>query len=62
MLYGDSVIKASVPAGRYAFRARRIGAQTLQDSVDVRSGYVDTVKILLGREVMCLSRAAKPQS
>jgi hypothetical protein len=62
MLYGDSVIKASVPAGRYSFRARRIGAQTLQDSVDVRSGYVDTVKILLGREVMCLSRAAKPQS
>lgn len=51
MAYGDSVLRASVPAGRYYFHARRIGAQTLQDSIDVRSGFTDTVRILLGREM-----------
>ena len=55
MVYGDSVIRVSVPAGRYYFRARRIGAETLQDSVDVRSGFADTVRILLGREMLCLA-------
>ena len=53
--YGDSVIRANVPAGRYSFRARRIGAETLQDSIDVRSGFVDTVRVSLGREMMCLA-------
>ena len=56
MPYGDSVIRVSVPAGRYYFHARRIGAQTLQDSIDVRSGCSDTVRILLGREMLCLVR------
>jgi hypothetical protein len=56
MPYGDSVIRVRVPAGRYYFRARRIGAQTLQDSIDVRSGFADTVRILLGREMLCLAR------
>ena len=51
--YSDSLIKVNVPAGRYYFRARRIGAQTLEDSIDVRSGFADTVKILLGREMFC---------
>jgi hypothetical protein len=54
MPYGDSVVRVSVPAGRYYFHARRIGAQTLQDSIDVRSGFADTVRILLGREMLCL--------
>ena len=52
--FGDSVITLTAPAGRYFFRARRVGAQTLQDSIDVRSGYADTVRVTLGREVMCL--------
>jgi hypothetical protein len=56
MPYGDSVIRVSVSAGRYYFHARRIGAQTLQDSIDVRSGFADTVRILLGREILCLVR------
>jgi len=56
MPYGDSVLRVTVPAGRYYFHARRIGAQTLQDSIDVRSGFVDTVRILLGREMLCLAR------
>jgi hypothetical protein len=56
MPYGDSVIRVSVPAGRYYFHARRIGVQTLQDSIDVRSGFADTVRILLGREMLCLAR------
>lgn len=60
MAYGDSVIRANVPAGRYYFRARRIGAQTLQDSIDVRSGFADTVRILLGREMFCLARKHYP--
>ncbi len=55
MAYGDSLIRTSVPAGRYYFRARRIGAQSLQDSIDVRSGFADTVRILLGREMLCLA-------
>jgi hypothetical protein len=53
--FADSPIKLTAPAGRFSFRVRRIGAQTLQDSVDVRSGYVDSVKVLLGREVVCLT-------
>jgi hypothetical protein len=52
--YGDSVIRVNVPAGRYFLRARRIGAETLQDSIDVRSGFADTVRVSLGREMMCL--------
>ena len=53
MAYSDSLIKVNVPTGRYYFRARRIGAQTLEDSIDVRSGFADTVRILLGREMFC---------
>jgi hypothetical protein len=56
MPYRDSILSVTVPAGRYYFHARRIGAQTLQDSIDVRSGFVDTVRILLGREMLCLVR------
>ena len=52
--FAGSPIRMTVPAGRYSFRVQRIGAQTLQDSVDVRSGNVDTVKVILGREVVCL--------
>jgi hypothetical protein len=51
--YGDSVVRVTVPAGRYYFRARRIGAQTLQDSIDVRSGFADTVRIVLVSEMLC---------
>jgi hypothetical protein len=51
--YSDSAIRVNVPTGRYYFRARRIGAQTLEDSIDVRSGFADTVRILLGREMFC---------
>lgn len=50
----DSALRMTVPAGRYYFRARRIGSQTLQDSISVRSGYVDTVRAILGREIVCL--------
>ena len=50
----DSALRITVPAGRYYFRARRIGSQTLQDSISVRNGYVDTVRAILGREVVCL--------
>ncbi len=52
--FTNSPIRVTVPPGRYSFRVRRIGAQTLQDSVDVRNGYVDTVEVMLGREVVCL--------
>jgi hypothetical protein len=53
MPFSDSVTRVNIPTGRYYFRARRIGAQTVGDSVDVRSGFADTVRILLGREKMC---------
>jgi hypothetical protein len=56
--YGDSVIRVTVPAGRYLLRARRIGAQTLQDSIDVRSGFDDTVRVTLGRECVYLETKA----
>jgi hypothetical protein len=58
--YGDSVIRVSVPAGQYYLRARRIGARTLEDSIDVRSGFADTARILLGREMLCLVRNRGP--
>lgn len=60
--FGDTVITLTIPAGRYFFRARRIGAQTLQDSIDVRSGFVDTVRVTLGREVMCLVSTSQSAS
>ena len=53
MPYGDSAVRLNLPTGRYYFRARRIGAQTLEDSIDVRSCFPDTVRILLGREMFC---------
>lgn len=53
MQYSDSAVRVNVPTGRYYFRARRIGAQTLEDSIDVRSGFADTVRIFLGREMFC---------
>ena len=52
--FARSPIKMRAPVGRYSFRVRKLGAQTLQDSVDVRSKYVDTLSVVLGREVVCL--------
>ncbi len=52
--YKDSVVTITAPAGRYVLRARRIGARTLEDSIEIRNGFVDTVKVVLGREVVCL--------
>jgi hypothetical protein len=51
--YSDSVTRVSVPAGGYYFHARRMGAQTLHGSIEVRSGFADTVKILLGQDKLC---------
>ena len=56
VIYGDSLVTLTAPAGRYLFRAREIGAQTVQDSVDVRARFADTVKVILGREVVCLDQ------
>ena len=55
-IYGDSLVTLTAPAGRYLFRAREIGAQTIQDSVAVRGSFTDTVKVILGREVVCLDQ------
>jgi hypothetical protein len=52
--YASSLTTTVVPAGRYYLRARRIAAEMLQDSMDVRSGFADTVKIVLGRDIVCL--------
>ena len=52
--FKDSVVTITAPSGRYLLRARRLGARTIMDSVDVRSGYADTVKVMLGRDVVCL--------
>jgi len=54
MPYSDSVVSITAPAGRYVLRARRIGAQTLQEPIDIRNGFADTAKVVLGREVVCL--------
>jgi hypothetical protein len=53
MPYSDSVTRVTIPTGRYYFRARRIGARTLEDSINVRNGFVDTVRVLLGRDKLC---------
>ena len=50
----DSLIRMTLPSDRYFFRVRRIASQTLQDSIDVRNGYVDTVNVSLGRDIVCL--------
>jgi hypothetical protein len=47
-------IKMTVPAGRYFFRVRGIGLRPVQDSIDIRIGYVDTLHVVLGRELLCL--------
>ena len=59
-IYGDSPIRISAPAGRYFFRARMLGAQTVQDSIDVHSGFADTVRVKLAREVLCLLSRLTP--
>ena len=51
--FAQSPIKLAVPPGYYLFRVRRIGAQPIQGSIEVRSTYVDTVKVVLAREVIC---------
>jgi hypothetical protein len=53
--FAQSPIKIVAPVGRYVFRVRKIAAQAMQDSIDVRGRYVDTVKVVLGREVVCLN-------
>jgi len=53
MPYSDSVTRVTVPAGSYSFHARRMGAQSLSGSLEVRSGFVDTVSVLLGQDKLC---------
>ena len=53
MPYSDSVTGVTIPTGRYYFHVRRIGARSLQDSIDVRDGYIDTVRVILGRDKLC---------
>jgi hypothetical protein len=50
----DSLIRMTLPPDRYFFRVRRIASQTVQDSIEVRNGYVDTVNVSLGRDILCL--------
>ena len=50
----DSLIRMTLPPDRYLFRVRRIASQTVQDSIDVRNGYIDTINVSLGREIVCL--------
>jgi hypothetical protein len=50
-------IEIVLPQGRYLFRARRIGFRTVQDSLDVRPGYADTVRVILATDITCLLSA-----
>lgn len=51
----DSVVKITLlPAGRYSLRIRRLGFRQLQDSIEIRSGYLDTVRVALATDLICL--------
>ena len=53
----SSRIAIVLPQGRYLFRARRLGFRTVEDSLEVRAGYADTVRVVLATEITCLLSA-----
>jgi hypothetical protein len=52
----DSGVNIAQPAaGSYSLEVKRIGFRRLQASIEVRSGYLDTVRVVLSTDVMCLA-------
>jgi hypothetical protein len=56
----DSVVNiALLPPGRYSLRIRRLGFRQLQDSIEIRSGYLDTVRVVLATDMACLEHGLR---
>ncbi len=56
----DSVVNiAPLPAGRYSLGIRRLGFRQLQASIEVRSGYLDTVRVVLATDMACLAEGPR---
>ncbi len=56
----DSLVTMTLlPAGRYSLGVRRIGFRQLRASVEVRSGYLDTVRVVLATDMACLAQAPR---
>ena len=52
----DSVVNiAPLPPGRYSLGIRKLGFRQLQASIEVRSGYLDTVRVVLATDMACLA-------
>jgi hypothetical protein len=52
----DSVVTMTLlPAGRYSLGITRPGFRQLRASIEVRSGYLDTVRVVLATDMACLA-------
>ena len=57
----DSVVSVTrLPAGRYSLQVKRIGFRQLQDSIEIRTGYLDTVRVSLATDMICLESRVQP--
>jgi hypothetical protein len=57
----DSVISVTqLPAGRYSLQVKRLGFRQLQDSIEIRSGYLDTIRVSLATDMFCLENRVRP--
>jgi hypothetical protein len=51
----DTVVNiAQLPAGSYSLGVKRVGFRQLQAAIEVRSGYLDTVRVVLSTAMVCL--------
>ena len=48
----------STSAGRYLVRVRALGFRSWEDSIDIRSGFSDTLQVRLGLRNLCLDSSA----
>jgi hypothetical protein len=54
VLSDSTLLLRPLPTGQYSLRVHRIGYLNLMDSVAIRAGYLDTVRVALATAIVCL--------
>ena len=58
----DSVVNISLlPEGRYSLLVKRLGFRLLRDSISIRSGYLDTIRVALATDIICLANILRTE-
>jgi hypothetical protein len=57
---GSVVSVTQLPTGRYSLQVKRLGFRQLQDSIEIRSGYLDTARVSLATDMICLESRVQP--